>query len=349
MAFQKTYDEIKEMVLRTALDIKMARAIVRKSGLLSGAVNAAAGLTRLPWEFFFPNPHGAYAGLPAIPGQSAELPRRRVQNNLEWPPTNDQFPPELQGANNGSVGKAMLAWNIADTSMTFFKSPQSYANMLHFTAYSEGLRPQIGSRLIETPPRVFEDEPGIQNPGVPKTAVGATFVTGRTYYDPFPFPEAPLYFWADLTDSQNVACFAHIVGVGIRETPYNEVDSAELHSGDPNFTKIPQGNVVLKCWASIDGGASWISPWHPYDINSESGYNAWDLNRDNYYGIQGLTGSEFPIDVPGGTLGTGVERKEIFRDDVLFKFTLETPSTDTWVAFDVLGITPNFVDITHLA
>lgn len=342
MAFKKTYDEIKEMVLHAALDIEMARAIVRKSGLMAGLLGTAADVFLLFWEFYIPLVHGGAVHWPPYSdyfgfswGGSGESLRRRSSNEVAWPPSGDEFPGSGPYAaySPSNVPHGML-WFDGEGTLGNRPRPQAHYQHYHLTGYSEGQRPFLGVRLVETPPRPNPNGIGIQNPGVGPSASGFPFVSGRTYYDPFPWPDAPLYFWADLAENNGLSPFLNVVNWGLKGSLSGQRRYVQ-EVGNPG--SVP-GPMLLKAWASVDGGATWIAPWYPVENEPYSAWGTWFINLREIYPFGN---SSMPVGTPGRVGQSGWIRKELYRDDVLIKFTLETPTTDTWVMFTDIGITTN--------
>lgn len=143
------------------------------------------------------------------------------------------------------------------------------------------------------------------------------FITGRTEYDPFPYPELPCYFQADLSHFnimtihhgnrryQHASSFANArqaVQMGVTGTISGTETPNLLDDAHP---------VWLKLWASLDGGSTWQNPLF--------------LDQQNNGGWVHLH-----TKAGGGTIGSNVAfiLPEFRREGVLMKLTLTAPSTD---------------------
>lgn len=293
--FRRTYNEIRELILNTALDPSVARDIVRKSGLRSGGAGGGDDGTQLGQQLYAPPP------TPPSP----RAPRRRVQNGLAWP-----YP--------GYVEDGNTYWDQSDTTVSNLELSQNRYNGMYFPPYSE-YRIPLGVNLVDPG---FGAGSGNVNP---HGRASRCFVRGSTFYDPFPYPDAPMYFWADLSQGSVELYVGSYIRVGTGgEGPYQDSNPF-----NPPVT-LPTGPVVLKTWASLDNGATWEPPSEPFSgppLNTGAANWAFQLNP-NYS----------PSDTEDGGAPPGTLRSELLRDDVLFKFTLLMAAADYWLEFEEIGL-----------
>lgn len=303
--FRRTYDEIAELIRTTALDPAMARAIVRRAGLRAGSGDGDG--SNLLEQFLSPNP----------PNALPHLPRRRVQNGLAWP-----YQPSLapEGATYWDARASVGGVVNGDVSVGALESTQDYYNMLHFTNYSEHRGTPLGANLYD---------PGLTNQpqvGNPPVRTSRAWVGGQTTYDPFPFPSAPLYFWADLSEAITVVPFIDFFKTGSTTSPYRMAFVAEVANA--------VGSISLRLYGSLDSGGSWQAPFEVNGGNAGSAYAAKELN-ENYT----------PSSSEDGGMGRGLLRPEFQRDDVLFKFVVTTGNAANWIEFEDLGIRADDVNV----
>lgn len=294
--FRRTYDEIAELIVKTALDPEVARAIVRKAGLRSGDDGSA-----LLAQLLSPNP----------PDRRPHLPRRRVQNGLAWP-----YQPSAVLEGNTYWDARVTASGVVtgDVSVGRLADTQEYYNMLHFTNYSEHRQGINLGVNLQDPGHTTQSQVGD-----PPNRASRAWVGGQTTYDPFPYPSAPLYLWADLSEAVTVEPFIGFIATGSGTSPYRNAFVAEAQSA--------VGPIVLRLYGSLDGGATWEAPFEVNFGNAGSAYAAAELNQ-NYTTSSGEDGDE----------AQGALRPEFQVDDVLFKFTLSTPNAANWLEFEDLGL-----------
>lgn len=191
-------------------------------------------------------------------------------------------------------------------------------------------------------------------------------VQGRTLYDPFPYPEYPLYFWLDLSE---IGSLGVMVGINYQysSTPnfVRHIWSDDPNDGDelsvnyelernnyePRITDVKfdrRGDCNLKLMMSIDGGATWEPPLIR-SVNPDGS----EITEDplppvswvdpRYSELTAyMTGRLTHASDDGWTIpypdGEGFLREKFRRDDVLCKFVLETGSENDIVNFSYLGI-----------
>lgn len=309
MSFRRIYNEIREMLLTTALDPAMARDIVRKAGLKSGAGSGDDGTT-LTDQLLSPPASDSHP----------HRPRRRVQNGLAWPyagyagtPDGDTYWDEGVSISgqiifDGTLHIDQTLNTVHDANLDIGRLADSQVrwSSMYFPGFSDH-RINVGAYL----------EPHIS--GGPIRA-GRAWVGGETLYDPFPYPGC--YFWADTSEAYVTPVFGQSF-TGNAASPYETIDD------------LPTGPMILRCWASSDGGSTWDAPWPPRTpvggvSNPGSAYWA------QYLGPSGST----PGPTDDGYISPLPEQlKDEFRaDDTLFKFTLATPDPNDWLQFRFLGL-----------
>lgn len=313
------WKEILEEIERTVYQVPVCKEIVRRSGLRT--LSETSWDVTLPPELDNPAP---ITPLEAIATFKNRRIARRVQNDLGAPvivPIGDIY---WKGSDGSSAGPA-----------------QNTVNRFHFTHYSEHQRPHVGARTSTPPVNPLYPAPGeprfLEPPfGGPATA-GTPWVGGSTLYDPFPYPEAPLYFWADLSQATR---FQFIIrGRNSGPGPDPLTMAADGWTG-------PTGPMVLKTWASLDGGETWQAPYYDsgsdgFDLNGNDDPNApWRNVYARYYArrVDFYTLGTLDLEEPGGA-ASGMLRKEMYQDEVLFKLTLETESPNVWFSWvDIIGV-----------
>lgn len=113
------------------------------------------------------------------------------------------------------------------------------------------------------------------------------YVTGATTYDPFPYPEYPNYFWADLRHCQSIYIFyasgpafeGRVVAGPTATSPGGEgfEDSdARIIAFDEEAGWTPQVWFGIK--ASLDGGETWEGPMADLETRVEEHYPYWEGN-----------------------------------------------------------------------
>lgn len=307
MAFKRTYNEIRELILKTALDPDMARGIMRKAGLISGLGGGDDDGTIIGEQLLNPLPSD----------DEPQRPRRRVQNDLFWPYSGFAgVPPGDTYWDHGIVQSGIITYDETKYTVNLISTlealgigkladPQIRWHGMHFPGFSDD-RIGVGGHLA----------PHAVGTGI-VIRTGFCWVGGESVYDPFPYPG--YYLWAD-TREAFVIPFIGQFFAGNGDSPY------DVGGG-------PIGPVTMKCFASNDGGVTWGAPWPPRTPTggvSNPGSAYWALDLSTGF-TPGPTDDGFVHPLPH-TL-----KDEYRAEDVLFKFTLTTNPVN-WFQFHILGL-----------
>lgn len=303
--FRRTYDEILELIKTTALDAGMARKIVRKGGLRggAGAGNDGDG-SELTEELSSPLP----------PDRHPHRPRRYVDNSLAWP----YHASPIDGDVTYWDGRYVIGSTITGDTTMFGNAlgHQTRWTGMWFPGWTETSRPPLGTYLLP---------PGTSTAPLQRTDARC-WVGGQTLYDPF--PHDGFYLWKDMRDVIDVQAWTSVVLVGKGPSPIENI--AGGGSGEDSAGAV--GPIILRLYASLDQGATWVAPYHPVAVTGGT-------NTGAQYGAINLNPEYSPTPTEDGfNVGSVVMREEIREDDVLFKFTLTSADADNWVEYESLGI-----------
>lgn len=298
------------MIKLTVLDVQVARDIVRKAGVIGGDQGS------LEDQLLSPPPSDSH---PARP-------RRRVQNDLLWPyagyagtPDGDTYWDE--GVSNFSlepvfdrtlhidstVGSQHTPWydigRLADSQVRF--------NAMHFVGFSDNKLP-VGGYVTPHAPDFGEAT------GSGVIRAGRAWVGGQTVYDPFPCEG--YYLYADTKEAYVTPVIGQFFA-GNGPTPYEE------------FSGSAASKIILKTWASSDGGTTWDAPWPPVAVPGGT-------NAGSAYWARWVGGAVAPTALQDGYIHPpATTLKDEFRaDDTLFKFTLTFDDPGDWFQFHLLGL-----------
>lgn len=195
------------------------------------------------------------------------------------------------------------------------------------------------------------------------------FVTGRTVYDPFPYPDLNCYFWADLS---------HMVGIWtwyqarwflfpnkrpgswpvvVSERTTSENSPAEGFARFPPADSSPSGyRTDFELWASVDGGETWEGPCNGEFGSGATNYTGGEHGTGpggsyfyDHHAIINLlslgTTDQFGNDTgpikTGGYIGFGQVyqiRQKFRRKGVLMKFRVRTDSASDRIYITRYGV-----------
>lgn len=276
MPFGKTYAEIEEMILDAVLDTQMCRDIMRRAGAVASGIASS-----LAWliELWFTK---EYYNTPINTGGTNYVYRKDNPKKA----SEENYDIEFQSDHSGWRFTSAGTYDIYDHSPTHWGRANEFYPGSRFTVGAGGFNSAY------------------------KTHV---FITGSTLYDPFPYPELPCYFYADL---KHIPVLVHWYDVRFvveasgfqAKVPYARPTSAYVE------TTVPASDpITLKLWASDDNGATWEDP-----IFTEPGFPT------NPHAAIVLNPS-FPTTAASLVRrnNSGTVKGKFRRDGILLKYTLE--------------------------
>lgn len=240
------------------------------------------------------------------------------------------------------------------------KPPQRTVQKFHFTGYTEFGRPGLAPAISEENSQ--SGTPVGLSPAFGYDASGAAYVTGATLYDPFPYgEECPLYFWADLEDCDYLHFTVDPIGSleGLSGASHTTDVTDEFWGTGADFTTgifegvdLESEYIVFRLWASDDGGETWTKPYFPTGTDGGNPDNpSPQINRYDENGTKAVNLLSDPdiysqpygnVLIPGH--GQGMNRFDIWKENMLLKVTLETPRSDVWVKFASIVIEYGQID-----
>lgn len=274
MSFPRTYRALEEMMRNMVKHTSLARAIVRKSGVHLSAVTGALE-SSLQWlidlwfarraynqptatTFGSDGGNGPYSLLKSIPKKRSSVDYDVIYQN-----------------DTTNVAYASQAtYDIFEAYPTFWGLGGEYG-------VGANLDPYPGSTDVPA----YTDDPDHFN----DTFEDHPFITGSTTYDPYPYPEYPNYFWADLRHMTHMYHF-HSRRVG---GMWLEGLAIEGDSRPNSKLNSSSGFVFFELHASLDGGETWEGPYdnqsradfYPYYQGDTGNVNPWapSTSKPYYY------------------------------------------------------------------
>lgn len=362
----KTYHQIERLAEHEVKQPPLARRIVEKAveRLASGA--SIVG-NPLQWLIDIFNARSLYfagsAGAPAPPGGlygvAKRIPKKRSDADYDVTYMNDS-----EATQFGSVSM----YDIFESAPTFWGLGGEYApgaNMDPAPDLSQ-YHPAPGSTSPTSDP-AFQAIPDKFN----NFSETHPFITGSTRYDPFPYPEYPNYFWADLRHVSTMYHFysrriiGPITGTAIVRSILTSTSAGEAKGEQqpiiprvsiPNSSQqVPNRYVWFELHASLDGGQTWEGPYDQESFmlpgyGGDSGNVLPQSGRSYYYRqhgesdlLSGFGGSAF--DASAGYVSNidvffqvGRIRHKFRVNDVLMKFVLRGTNADEMVYIGHYGV-----------
>lgn len=355
------------MIPDIALDKPMAEDIVRRCGLTMGGAIQALFVDWLdPPEL----------QSPPLPFNTGGTIARRVQQPTaeDWYSGSKFLPPGSTPSVASRIMPPGVTWwrRGVPTGIGFRNNNSWRWNWLNFEGYGRTYvgtgyqRPPARTTIFELPaPTIVAYSGASPPPGYPGWPFGeqpgSPIVTGRTMYDPFPYPDAPLYFWADLADCRRLVYFVmsqtgfpggggggSSPEYGFGEGPGSGIPSSVNDTAVPReYTNNIDKAILFKLWYSDDMGVTWKPPFLPIGSDDPVSPHHNDYPANGTAWLNVLTNVGLPTyrphdsrihPEPGPALTSGVLHPEARKDGLLFKITLQTPRTDTWIQFKTVGI-----------
>lgn len=365
MAFRITYDEIREMILRTVLSIPVAKEICRRAGLPYGV--SGSGLQELvdlfwadPWYnypyyggFFGPyRPDPVYE---TFGSSRKDMLRKKSDDDFDVKWSIDLSYLQLQPIASyeiftyspvkwGDGGEYVPGANFTAPPWGFWFRP--FVASVPDAGYTYGYNPPsfVGAGDGTTKSDFFD--------GSNRTYDFFPYVTGRTVYDPFPYPELPCYFYGDLKHVTSLLVYYNVLrnteqfGVGTGSSPVyiapvgqfpgiprvvtTEDITQYLRPANYNATTQP---VYLYVMGSIDGGDTW-----EYMFNRGAEDPVFP-EPANLSGSQNISTGFLPSRAFGGG---GRLRFKFRRDNVMMKMVLTTQSLEDRIYLCGHGVRGHF-------
>lgn len=331
MSFPGTYRAIDAMLRNMVKHTALARAIVRKAGVRLGSAGAIVEGS-LQWlidlwfarraynqptatTFGSDEGNGPYSLLKSIPKKASSTDYDIIYQN------------DTTDALYGS----QATYDIFEARPTFWGMGGEYGVGANLDDY-----PGDPAYLSEADRfnNAFEDYP---------------FITGSETYDPFPYPEYPNHFWADLRHVTHMYHFYSLRIGGMFLGDAIEGDDRVL----PRRSPLRQGAYVwFELHASLDGGETWEGPYDQEGTFSSLPYyggdsfnvnpNAPDTSKTAYYmphgerDLRNFGGNAYLNNIPTNAFPRIKNRFRV--NDVLMKFVLRGADPDAKIYIGHYGV-----------
>lgn len=328
MSFPRLYRAIDDMLENTAKHTLLAREIVRKSGVKAGA--AASGAiapvgNALQWLIDIWYERQTY---------------NQPNNSLQVEIGDDGIGPF-------TIAK-MVPKKLSDEDfdITYMRETTSSGSASQATYDIYECAPTYWGLGGEYPPGSNITTPPALDPGGTQDRSNSSYevrpyITGATSYDPFPYPEYPNYFWADLRYCNSIYIFYARRGAGGARTvmgPTVPVGGSEL-GFEESVARFTQINSTLQeyenfIWfgimASLDGGETWEGPMAGLESHVQEGYPYWggDHTKPMYYrefaeiNLLGTAPGPYYVSWSPTLQPLGLVKNKFRVENVLMKFVL---------------------------
>lgn len=341
------WEKIKELILRTVFDVPVAKEICRRAGLPWSSGGTLDFLTALWWSapwYNYPEylgTSGPYAPDPLVRYSLRKIAPKKASDADEDYVWGDDF--------------TYFDFIPIATYEVFRYRPNRWGDGMEYRPGSNFTGPRWGSWFHPFVASVPNAGWRWYSPGDPEEFDSVTpnfvydalllsnfiwdnhpYVTGSTTYDPYPYPEYPMYFWGDFkhmeyiwilsasSNSNNLFTTNSYFGIPAQLAPPDmwpakpRVDTTkpvEDFARGMNYNPLTQPiNLYLR--ASLDNGATWDTPFGVRVGDGEFQDRDFPLN---------LIGSSA---ISGYRIGGGQLKPEYRRDGVKLKFVLQTQSVE---------------------